>query len=342
MNSFSLQQYQFDVPQELIAQYPADPRDSARLLIVNRTTGQIDEGIVADLPSFLTPQDAMIFNNSRVLHAALHGRVGERDVDVLLTKSVSPHEWWCMAKPARKLGLGTTITFPKNVFATVTGSAQDGQRLLFFSEPLSPELLRSIGTVPLPPYIQRKPNEEFDAQRYQTIYGQKYGSVAAPTAGLHFTDHLLKRLSEKGITSEFVTLHVGTGTFLPIRVPDIRMHQMHTEAFEISQETASALNALPSSSRRLAVGTTSLRVLETAAMPNGTIASGQGETNLFVSPGYNFRFVNALFTNFHTPASSLLVLVSTFMGYDLMKEAYSKALERKFRLFSYGDAMLIL
>ncbi len=340
---FSLEAYQFEAPKELIAQYPAHPRDSARLLIIDRTTGSIDEGVVSDLPALLSPNDAMIFNNTKVIHAALCGITAEnKTIQLLLTKAVSLNEWWVLAKPARLLTLGMTVLFPEGVTATVMDASAEGQRLLVFSEPLTPGRLQSLGSIPLPPYIQRKAVEEFDAKRYQTIYGQKFGSVAAPTAGLHFTESLFSRLRARDISTSFVTLHVGTGTFLPIRSPDIRKHQMHTESFEIPEDTTRVLNALPMSSRRLAVGTTSLRVLETVAGEGGEISSGYGETNLFVYPGYNFRFVSSLLTNFHTPGSSLLVLVSAFMGYELMKEAYRKAIERKFRLFSYGDAMLIL
>jgi S-adenosylmethionine:tRNA ribosyltransferase-isomerase len=341
--TFSLDAYRFDVPKELIAQFPANPRDSARLMIVHRTTGAIEEGIVADIPSLLSPHDVMVLNNTRVLHAALCGKTEHHaPVHILLTRSTSPRSWHCMAKPARRLAQETTIHFPHGITATVVDILPDGQRALEFSHDLTPDLLQSIGTIPLPPYIHRKAIEEIDALRYQTIYGEKYGAVAAPTAGLHFTETLFSHLQARQITTTFVTLHVGTGTFLPIRTDDIRMHEMHVESFEVPQSTADLLNRTPPSCRRLAVGTTSLRVLETVAASDGHITAGHGTTNLFIYPGYHWKFVNALFTNFHTPESSLLVLVSSFMGYELMVEAYRKAIERKFRLFSYGDAMLIL
>ncbi len=340
---FSLSSYQFEVPLDLIAQYPATPRDSARLLIVDRSSGTITEGIVADLPSLLSPHDAMILNNTRVMHAALHGMVeGRRGFQCLLTHAKTPCEWWAMAKPARALPVGAKLLFAQDVTAVVLEISSDGQRLLLFSKPLTPESLQTLGSVPLPPYIQREPSEEFDANRYQTIYGTHFGSVAAPTAGLHFTESLFANLFLREVATHYVTLHVGTGTFLPIRVPDIRHHQMHTESFEVSQQTAAALNALPHSSRRLAIGTTSCRVLESIADESGTLSPGKSTTNLFIYPGYRFKFVTALLTNFHTPESSLLTLVSAFMGYDLMKEAYQTAIDRRFRLFSYGDAMLIL
>jgi|AMWB02.1.fsa_nt_gi S-adenosylmethionine:tRNA ribosyltransferase-isomerase len=339
---FSLDAYQFDVPPELIAQVPAEPRDHSRLMIVDRVRGTIDEAIVADLPSFLSPGDMMILNNTRVLHAALQGLVGGKSVHCLLTKPENQTNWWAMAKPGRRLVVGAKVCFPDGLCAEVVEIGSDGQRLLSFSEPLTPERLATVGSVPLPPYIQRVAPTSKDAERYQTIYGERFGSVAAPTAGLHFTSDLFERLSEKGVERSYVTLHVGTGTFLPIRVPDIRQHQMHTEAFEVSEETANRFNSLPPTARRLAVGTTSLRVLESVVDDAGHIKAGSGTTNLFIRPGHHFRAVTTLFTNFHTPGSSLLVLVGTFMGYELMKEAYRKAIERRFRLFSYGDAMLIL
>ena len=339
---FSLDSYQFDVPPELIAQVPAEPRDHSRLMIVDRASGSIDEAIVADLPSFLSPGDMMVLNNTRVLHAALRGEVEGRQVQCLLTKPQSPTLWWALAKPGRKLVLGSKVCFSDGLHGEVVEIASDGQRLLDFSEPITPERLVTVGSVPLPPYIQRLAPTTKDAERYQTIYGEKFGSVAAPTAGLHFTSDLFERLSKQGVERSYVTLHVGTGTFLPIRVSDIRQHQMHTEAFEVSEDTSLRFNALPLTARRLAIGTTSLRVLESAVNDAGNIEAGVGTTNLFVRPGHQFRAVTTLFTNFHTPGSSLLVLVGTVRGYELMKEAYRKAIERRFRLFSYGDAMLIL
>lgn len=340
---FSLSDYQISIPQELIAQYPATPRDSARLLVVDRSSGSISESVVANLPAILSAGDALILNDTRVLHAALRGVVDQgRSVDCVVTKSKTPLLWWALAKPARRLPIGSRVMFSSHVSAEVKEIAPDGQRLLAFSEPLTPETLQAIGSIPLPPYIQREAIDEIDGTRYQTIYGTHFGSVAAPTAGLHFTESLFSKLSVCGMASHFVTLHVGTGTFLPIRTADIRHHQIHTESFDISPDTAAALNALPPSSRKIAVGTTSCRVLESVSSEDGMICSGKGSTNLFVYPGYRFKCVSALFTNFHTPGSSLLTLVSAFMGYDLMRAAYQEAIDRKFRFFSYGDAMLIL
>lgn len=325
-----------------MAQYPIEPRDSARLMIVDRSSGSITEALVRDLPQLLSPGDALIFNNTKVLFASLQGSlVNGSTVDCLLTHAISPSTWFLLAKPARKLQPGVKICFPDGVEGLVERVEDDGRRVVTFSTPLTADLLSHIGCIPLPPYIRRLKRRE-DSERYQTIYAASHGSVAAPTAGLHFTQELFSSLSSHKISQHYVTLHVGTGTFLPIRSDDIRQHTMHTEAFELTQQAADSINAVSSSNRKVAVGTTSCRVLETIADETGKLQAQSGSTNLFIYPGYRFRCISSLFTNFHTPGSSLLVLVSTFMGYELMQEAYAKAIERKFRFFSYGDAMLIL
>lgn len=336
---FDLSSYHFDLPDNRIAQIPADPRDSARLMIVDRKTGTICEAFVRDLPEFLSPGDALVFNNTKVLHASLEGRLEDgRVVNCLLTRSERPDAWWVLAKPARKLTCGRKLLFPLGILATVE-KENEAERFLRFSRDITPELLEQIGAIPLPPYIRRKATDE-DAKRYQTIYGKHYGSVAAPTAGLHCTDAVFARLEERGISHHFVTLHVGTGTFLPIRVQDVRDHHMHRELFSLEPDVAATLNNVKG--RRVAVGTTACRVLETTARDDGLLHPGQGATQLFIYPGYRFKYVSALLTNFHTPKSSLLVLVSAFMGYELMRKAYHMAIEKGFRFFSYGDAMLIL
>lgn len=312
-------------------------------MIVDRKSGSIKEGLVRDLPDILDPQDALIFNNTKVYHASLEGLViGKRGVTCVLTKKLNFYDWMVLAKPARILQPETRIEFLRGVFAHVVDVLPSGERILRFSKDLSFQDLQLLGSIPLPPYMKRKAIESLDADRYQTVYGKELGSAAAPTAGLHFTNDIFNRIREKNISSHFITLHVGTGTFLPIRTPDIRNHTMHFESFEISPEVASQLNSLPKQSRRVAVGTTSCRVLETVSDSSGIIHSCTDQTNLFIYPGNEFHFITGLFTNFHTPESSLLVLVSAFMGYDLMVEAYAKAIEKRFRLFSYGDAMLIL
>jgi len=338
---FSLDAYDYELPQELIAQYPIEPRDHARLLIVNRKSGRIEEARVYELASLLQSGDGLIFNNTRVLHARLYGHlISGKRVEILLIKSIEPTVWQVLAKPARDLSPGTVVQFSEAVQGTVQAISESGGRIMQFSQEITPELLQGIGTVPLPPYIRREPNIDIDAERYQTVYGSEYGSVAAPTAGLHFTHDLFNKLHDAGIAQHMVTLHVGTGTFLPIRTEDVREHHMHTELVEVTKESAQALNAI--SGRRIAVGTTSCRVLESVAQTCGTIFPQNKETDLFIYPGYQFKYIDALFTNFHTPRSSLLVLVAALMGYELMQEAYRKAIEKKFRFFSYGDAMLIL
>lgn len=340
---FSLASYSYSFPEELVASYPISPRDHARLMIVDRKSGSITEGLVRDLPDILDADDALIFNNTKVYHASLEGKVtGKREVTCLLAKKLHTTDWIVLAKPARILQLGSKIDFKHGVYAHVIDIVEGGKRILRFSHDLSFQDLRSLGSIPLPPYMKRKAIESVDADRYQTVYGKELGSAAAPTAGLHFTNDLFDRIKKKSISSHFITLHVGTGTFLPIRTPDIRDHVMHFEPFEISPEVASQLNSLPKRSRKVAVGTTSCRVLETVSDADGIIHPQTSQTNLFIYPGSTFHFVSGLFTNFHTPESSLLVLVSAFMGYDLMVEAYAKAIEKRFRLFSYGDAMLII
>ncbi len=342
-NLFALDSYRFDVPDELIATYPVTPRDYARLMIVDRSKGTIEAAHVYDLPDILSVDDALIFNDTKVLHASLSGQMEHgRQMKFMLTKRISADEWAILAKPARILKTGLKIRFAHGIEGTILGALEGGERIIRFSEELSFDDLKKIGTIPLPPYIKRRVDPVVDEERYQTVYGKNLGSVAAPTAGLHFTDSLFERLAKKRVSSHFVTLHVGTGTFLPIRTQDIREHSMHYEWYDVSPETAESLNHLPLSSRRIAVGTTSCRVIETVASTQGLLSPGQGSTNLFIYPGYQFRFITSLFTNFHTPESSLLMLVATFMGYDLMIEAYAKAKELHFRLFSYGDAMLIL
>ena len=340
---YNLSSYSFDVPKELIASYPITPRDHARLLVVDRKRGSFQEAHVYDLPEFLQPGDALIFNDTKVLHAALRGTLKSgRVVDCVLTKKIEAYEWSALAKPAKALKIGEKLFFPEDIEALVVGISDDGERIFRFSKDISCLDLQRIGAIPLPPYMKRRAQHDIDDERYQTVYGKRLGSVAAPTAGLHFTDELFKRFSSQSVSTHFVTLHVGTGTFLPIRTEDIREHKIHEEVCEILPSTAATLNNLPQSARRIAVGTTSCRVLETMSDASGILYPGVQSTRLFIYPGYQFRYIDALFTNFHTPESSLLTLVAAFMGYDLMVEAYAKAIESKFRLFSYGDAMLIV
>jgi S-adenosylmethionine:tRNA ribosyltransferase-isomerase len=339
---FSLESYDYEVPDELIARYPSERREEARLLLVDRKSGAIEEARVADLPEILTPSDLLVFNDTKVLHALLVGRLSsQRQVECLLCRKEKCRTWLVMVKQAHRLKIGDRIDFSNGVVGTVVGKSSEGFQAIEFSEELTPALLEQVGRVPLPPYMKRKAEEAFDAKRYQTVYAEKYGAVAAPTAGLHFSESVLEQFIARGIEKTFVTLHVGAGTFLPIRVDDIRLHKMHSEMYEVSSESAQKLNA-DVSKRRIAIGTTALRTLETVAMPSGEILPGTGVTDIYIQPGYVFKAVDALFTNFHTPKSSLLVLVSAFMGYDLMKEVYAKAIEKQFRLFSYGDAMLIM
>ncbi len=334
---FSLTDYQFDLPQELIAQAPCNPRDSSRLMLVERATGRISECVFRDLPTLLEPGDCLVFNDTKVIPARLIGRrPGGGLAELLLIRRLPDATWEALGRPGRKLQLGTRLLFGPDFSAEIVELLPDGvRRVRFFGEFESG--LERYGRMPLPPYIQRE-TAASDKERYQTVYAANPGAIAAPTAGLHFTEELLNSL--KGISQAKVTLHVGLGTFKPVQVEDIRQHPMHQELCLIPEATADLLNGR--TKRSICVGTTSCRTLESAADPKGLIHAGSYETRLFIYPGYSFKATDALLTNFHLPGSSLLMLVSAFAGYELMREAYAKAIEKRFRFFSYGDAMLIL
>jgi S-adenosylmethionine:tRNA ribosyltransferase-isomerase len=338
---FSLESYTYDVPEHLIAKYPMEKRDEARLLVVDRKTGSIDESRVCDLKQILQVTDTLIFNDTKVLHALLEGTLPSgRCMQFLLCRARGKAIYGVMAKGSGHLTVGMEILFKEGLRGIIV--EKDPEEILVeFSSPITPSLLEKVGSIPLPPYMKRPSENSFDSLRYQTVFAKKYGAVAAPTAGLHFSDDLLRQIGEKGVLQLYLTLHVGTGTFVPIRTANIREHVMHSEIYEVENEVAQKLNETRGN-RRIAIGTTALRTLESVCNDQGIIQSGFGTTDLFIYPGYHFKALDALFTNFHTPKSTLLVLVAAFMGYDLMKEVYAKAIEKKFRLFSYGDAMLIL
>ncbi|MGK5593779.1 MAG: tRNA preQ1(34) S-adenosylmethionine ribosyltransferase-isomerase QueA [Parachlamydiaceae bacterium] len=342
MNIYDLNSYHFELPESLIAQEPVYPRDHSRLMIVNRKSGQISEIVFKDLKQLLSPGDRLIFNNTKVIPARLlgHKETGAR-IEILLSRARGgEHLWEVMARPAKKLSCGTKITFSDSLYAKVVDKMADGLLIVkFFPKKTFREELEEIGQLPLPHYIKR--NELSDIKDYQTVYAKNEGAVAAPTAGLHFTEQLINELRLTGINLYELTLHVGLGTFKPVQVEDIRTHHMHREFLEVSEETADLLNRPLNHSLEIAVGTTSCRALESAAL-DGKIQPGQYETDLFIYPGYQFKYVKALLTNFHLPGSSLLMLVSAFGGYNLIREAYQKAVKDQFRFFSYGDAMLII
>jgi S-adenosylmethionine:tRNA ribosyltransferase-isomerase len=350
--------FDFDLPPERIALRPVHPRDAARLLVV-RPDGvpQLEDRVFRDLVDLLAPGDALVFNDTKVLPAELHG-VRLRDgvtagVAFTLVKRVDGARWRAFARPGKKLKMGDRVRFGEEgracllgeVWATVEAKDEDGQVALAFdfSGPDLDSAIHAVGTIPLPPYISaRRPVDAEDQADYQTIYARDEGAVAAPTAGLHFTEALFKRLDDKGISRHFVTLHVGAGTFLPMKVVDTDDHVMHAEWGTVSAETAAALNAVRARGGKIvAVGTTSLRLLESSLDEDGRIASFSGETAIFITPGKPVRSADALVTNFHLPKSTLFMLVSAFSGLECMKAAYAHAIASGYRFYSYGDGSIL-
>jgi len=343
--------FDFDLPEDRIALRPAEPRDSARLLVVRDGT-LADHGI-RNLPDFLRPGDALVFNDTRVIPARLSGvreRVGPDgeilsvDVEATLHHRDAPDVWSAFMKPGKRLKAGDRVRF-KDLDATVTGKSDDGLVTLRFdlSGPMLDEAIRDVGVMPLPPYIAAKrPEDDRDRSDYQTVFAEHDGSVAAPTAGLHFTPALLDAIRAKGVTTHAVTLHVGAGTFLPVKADDLADHKMHSEWGEVSPETAAALNAVHARGGRIVcVGTTSLRLLESATTEGGVVQPFHGDTAIFITPGYRFRAVDVLMTNFHLPKSTLFMLVSAFAGTETMKAAYAHAVATGYRFYSYGDGSLL-
>ncbi len=351
--------FDFDLPDERIALRPAEPRDSALMLVVRPdATPEFDDRVVRDLPNLLRPGDALVVNDTRVIPAQLFGtRIGrggtEPRVEATLHKRLDAQTWLAFAKPGRKLEAGDRIRFGGTgevcllgeLEARVREKHEGGEVTLEFgfSGAVLDEAIAAQGTMPLPPYIAgKRAADEKDRTDYQTMFADKEGAVAAPTAGLHFTDDLMAKLSERGVALHRLTLHVGAGTFLPMKVEDTRDHKMHAEWGHVSAETAAALNEVRAAGGRvIAVGSTALRLLETAAAETGRIAAWSGDTDIFITPGYRFRAVDALMTNFHLPRSTLFMLVSAFAGLDRMQRAYAHAIASGYRFYSYGDACLL-
>jgi len=350
--------FDFDLPEELIALRPASPRDAARLLVVDPTSASpLADGTMFDLPELLEPGDALVFNDTKVIPAELKGvrtrEDAEAHVSVTLIERLDDHHWQALARPAKRLKAGDRISFGEggnacllgSLAATVEGRGEEGEVILAFdlSGAVLDQAIRAQGAMPLPPYIaSRRVADERDRSDYQTLFAREEGAVAAPTAGLHFTPRLMQALDPRGLSRHFVTLHVGPGTFLPVRSADTKDHVMHEEHGSIAAETAEALNAVKSRGGKIvAVGTTSLRLLESATGPDGRLAQFNSETSLFITPGYRFRFVDRLLTNFHLPCSTLFMLVAAFAGLDVMRRAYAHAVRERYRFYSYGDACLL-
>lgn len=333
--------FSFEIPSELIAQEPALRREQARLLCVPRGGGALRHQSVADLPRLLPSDALMVFNDTRVRPCRLYGRrAGNgRPTEVLLLDHLGESEWTALMRP--RPGVGTEVVLAEEYVAVVLGYEQGAVRL-GFDRPVDDAYLERHGHVPLPPYI-RRPDAAGDRQRYQTVYAQQAGSAAAPTAGLHFTPELLRQIDERGIERRFVTLHVGLGTFRPMRTENVSDHQMHREWYTVPEDTAAAVNAARSAGRPVvAVGTTSVRTLESAwETATGTVRPGSAETELFIYPGYRFQVVDEMVTNFHTPESSLIVMVAAFAGRETILDAYRTAVAERYRFFSYGDAMYL-
>ena len=352
--------FHFDLPPELIAQQPAPRRDGSRLLVLHRDTGKVEHRRFSDLLEYFRPGDVLVLNNSRVIPARLHGKNPKTggEFEILLLEENAVNDWWAMMRPGKRAKIGTKIQLLDksgaiaNFFAEVTGVNDEGHRQLGFSGAKNIfDELAMLGEIPLPPYIERHGENAEDKERYQTVYAHAAGSVAAPTAGLHFTADFLQNIRARGVKVFFITLHVGAGTFLPVKTENVAEHKMHAERFEIGEATVSAVNHAKNSGQRvIAVGTTATRARETVARLNaGQLNVYAGKTDIFLFPPARFQIVDALLTNFHLPESTLLMLVSAFAapgeksrGRELILSAYAEAIRERYRFFSYGDAMFIL
>ena len=336
------QDFWYDLPEELIAQTPLLKRDTSKLMVLDKNTGEVTHKHFYDILEYLHPGDCLVMNDSRVLPARLLGhRPTGGAVELLLLRDLGDKKWECLAKPGRKLLEGQQVIFGNGeLTAVVRKVCEDGNRIVeFFYEGIFLEVLERLGKMPLPPYIKA---ELQDQERYQTVYSREVGSAAAPTAGLHFTQELLEKIRQKGIKTAFVTLHVGLGTFRPVKVEDVHSHHMHSELCMLGEETAKILNETKADGGRIVcVGTTSCRTLESLVNEDGTFAPKSRWTDIFIYPGYSFKAMNALITNFHLPESTLVMLVSAFAGRENVLNAYTKAVAEKYRFFSFGDAMFI-
>lgn len=346
MNLMHKSAYYYELPERLIAQTPLEKRDCSRLFVVHKDSGEFEHKRFFEIESYLNKGDCLVINDTRVIPARIFGKserhAGEVET-VLLKRSDVPgvEEWECLTRPGKKTKVGEKIFYPHGLTGTVVDVLDGGVRKIRFEcEGIFLEVLEKIGTMPLPPYITKKLD---DQERYQTVYAKIKGSAAAPTAGLHFTPELLKKLEDKGVVIARVLLHVGLGTFRPVKEEEITRHKMHSEYIKVTPEAAEVINkAKQNDGRIFAVGTTCTRVLETVADENGVMRPFEGETDIFIYPGYRFKAVDALITNFHLPESTLIMLVAAFAGYDLTMAAYNEAVRQEYRFFSFGDAMLLL
>lgn len=338
-----LKDFNYDLPEELIAQDPLEDRSSSRLMVLHKDTGRIEHKIFRDIIDYLNPGDCLAINDTKVIPARLMGIKEDTGaaIEVLLLKRNADDVWECLVKPGKKARTGARIIFGEGLLVgEIVDVIEDGNRMIkFHYEGIFEEILDKLGQMPLPPYITHKLQ---DKNRYQTVYAKNEGSAAAPTAGLHFTKELLEKIKEKGVNVVSITLHVGLGTFRPVKVDKIEEHHMHTETFNISKEAADTINRTRAAGGRvIAVGTTSCRTLESAAADDGTIPARSGDTDIFIYPGYKFKAIDCLITNFHLPESTLIMLVSALAGRDNIMNAYETAVKERYRFFSFGDAMFI-
>lgn len=342
---YKLENFNYDLPEELIAQYPLKKRDSCRLMVIDRKSGEVSHRTFRDIVEYIQPKDCLVLNNTRVYPARLFGRKDRTgaQVEIFLLRNLEGNMWEALVKPARKVRIGNKIIFGEELSCDVVDNTLSGGRIVefncngnFFT------ILEKFGNTPLPPYIKRKA-EGLDKEYYQTVFAEKPGAVAAPTAGLHFTGELLQEMEEKTGNFAKITLHVGLGTFRPVQVEDVSRHKMDSEYYEIDTNTAHLINSTQEKNGKIvAIGTTVVRALETVSDHHGFIRSAKGWTDKYIYPPYDFKIVDKLITNFHLPGSTLLMLISAFAGVDTIKTAYQIAIQEKYRFFSYGDAMLII
>ena len=335
--------FNFHLPEELIAQHPLEKRDTSRLMVLDKATGEIEHKHFYDVLNYLNPGDTLVLNNTRVLPARL---IGEKEntggkIEFLLLKRIEGDKWECLAKPGKRAKIGTIFTFGEGKLkCKVVDIVEEGNRIIeFIYDGIFEQVLDELGEMPLPPYITERLE---DRERYQTVYSKEKGSAAAPTAGLHFTKELLNKIEEKGIEVVRVTLHVGLGTFRPVKVDDVTKHHMHSEYYEVSEEAANKINSIKAAGGRIiCVGTTSCRTIESTSDDSGKVIPSKGNTEIFIYPGYKFKVLDCLITNFHLPESTLLMLVSALATKDNIMKAYQEAIDNRYRFFSFGDAMLI-
>lgn len=334
--------FDYNLPEELIAQHPADKRDFSRLMVVDRKTGKREDKHFYDIIDYLNEGDLLVMNDTRVIPARLFGHREEKEeeIEVFLLENIEDDKWEVLVRPGKKMKIGTKCIFSDELSLEVIDIKEDGNRIVeFFYDGIFQEILDRLGNMPLPPYIKEKLK---DKERYQTVYSKNPGSVAAPTAGLHFTKELLKKIEEKGVKLAYITLNVGLGTFRPVKVDDVKNHKMHSEFYQISKETADLINETKKNNKRIiSTGTTTTRTLESVYKKNGKIKEDSGWTDIFIYPGFEFNVIDCQITNFHLPKSTLIMLVSALASKEIILDAYKDAVDKKYRFFSFGDAMFL-